>query len=104
MEFCGIINNAKTTKPGKMTIEQAHQKLVHTFYPASNSTAVEVIGISNFNYAKDTETRRSVSDHSIFVKDVPVSTKSKMQGSVTLFVTEAELLTATHYVQEMIYT
>jgi hypothetical protein len=55
------------------------------------------------DYAKDTETRRSVSGYSVFLNGSPVQWKSKMQECVSLSVTEVELIAATSCAQEMIY-
>ena len=62
-----------------------------------------ITGVSDSDYAKDIETRRSVSGYSVFLNGAPVVMKSKMQDSVTLSVTEAELVAATHCAQEMLY-
>lgn len=63
----------------------------------------KIEGYSDSDYAKDIESRRSVSGYSVFVNGAPVCVKSKMQESVTLSVTEAELVAATQCVQEMLY-
>ena len=63
-----------------------------------------VHGFSDSDYAKDPETRRSVSGYATFLNGAPVTAKSKMQDCVTLSVTEAELVAATNCVQDMIYT
>jgi hypothetical protein len=62
-----------------------------------------VEGFSDSDYAKDLDSRKSVSGYGVFVNKAPVSVKSKMQESVTLSVTEAELVAATQCVQEMLY-
>ena len=64
----------------------------------------KVHGFSDSDYAKDPETRRSVSGYATFLNGAPVTAKSKMQDCVTLSVTEAELVAATNCVQDMIYT
>jgi Reverse transcriptase (RNA-dependent DNA polymerase) len=69
----------------------------------TNDNPVHVVGFSDSDYAKDIETRRSVTGYSVFLNGAPVATKSKMQTGVTLSVTEAELVSATQCVQEMIY-
>ena len=63
----------------------------------------EITGYSDSDYAKDTETRKSVSGYSVFLNGSPVHWKSKMQECVTLSVTEAELVVATSCAQEMLY-
>ena len=50
-----------------------------------------VSGRSDSDYAKDPERRRSVSGYSTFLHGAPVTTRCRMQGCVTLSVTEAEL-------------
>jgi hypothetical protein len=64
----------------------------------------KVHGFSDSDYAKDPETRRSVSGYATFLNRAPVTAKSKMQDCVTLSVTEAELVAATNCVQDMMYT
>jgi hypothetical protein len=60
-------------------------------------------GMSDSDYAKDPETRRSVSGYTTFLNEAPVTMKSKMQECVTLSVTEAELVAATNCTQDMLY-
>ena len=55
----------------------------------------EIIGYSDSDWAKDPDTRRSVSGWSTFLFDAPISMKSKMMPIVALSVTEAELFSAT---------
>jgi hypothetical protein len=62
-----------------------------------------VAGRSDSDYAKDPDKRRSVSGYSTFLCGAPVTMKSKMQGCVTLSVTEAELVSATHCAQDMLF-
>jgi Reverse transcriptase (RNA-dependent DNA polymerase)/Zinc knuckle len=64
---------------------------------------VEISGVSDSDYSKDMETRRSVTGYSVFLNGAPIAAKSKMQEAVTLSVTEAELVAATHCFQEMLY-
>ena len=63
----------------------------------------KIHGMSDSDYAKDPETRRSVSGYATFLNDAPVTAKSKMQECVTLSVTEAELVAATNCAQDMLY-
>jgi hypothetical protein len=63
----------------------------------------EVGGRCDSDYAKDPMTRRSVSGYSTSLCGAPVTTKSKMQGCVTLSVTEAELVAATECAQDMLF-
>ena len=63
----------------------------------------EVSGQSYLDYAKDPMTRRSVSSYATFLNGAVVMTKSKMQQSVTLSVTEAELVAASLCAQDMLF-
>ena len=54
-------------------------------------------------WAKDPDTRRSVSGWSTFLFDAPISMKSKMMPIVALSVTEAELYAATCCAQDMLF-
>jgi len=69
----------------------------------NDNTAFKVTGYSDSDYAKDGETRRSVTGYCVFLNDAPIAMKSKMQEAVTLSVTEAELVAATQCMQEMLY-
>ena len=56
------------------------------------------------DYAKDVKRRRrSVSGYSVFLFGAPVAMASRMQGHVTLSVTEAELAAATQCTQDMLF-
>jgi hypothetical protein len=61
-------------------------------------------GISDSDFAKDPETRESVSGNSTFLGGAPVIQRSTMQIIVALSVTEAELFAATNNAQDMLYT
>jgi len=63
----------------------------------------EVTGRADSDYAKDPERRRSVSGYSTFLNGAPVTTKSRMQGCVTLSVTEAKLVSGTQCAQDMLF-
>ena len=63
-----------------------------------------ISGRSDSDCAKDIERRRSVSGYSVFLCDAPVSSASRMQGHVTLSVTEAELAAATQRSQDTLVT
>jgi hypothetical protein len=56
----------------------------------------EITGISDFDYEKDMQTRKSVSGYDTFLNEVLVTAKSKMQECVALSVPEAELVAATN--------
>ena len=51
-------------------------------------------GISDADYAKQVDDRKSVSGYSVFLEDGPIAIKSKTQSNVTLSVAEAELMAA----------
>jgi hypothetical protein len=64
---------------------------------------VNIVGVLDSDYSKDIETGRSVTGYIVLLNGAPVAAKSKMQEAVTLSVTEAELVAATHCYQEMLY-
>ena len=64
---------------------------------------VNIVGVSDSDYSKDIETRRSVTGYTVFLNGAPVAAKSKMQEAVTLSVAEAELVAAMHCYQEMLH-
>ena len=63
----------------------------------------ELRGKSDSDYGVDPETRRSVSGTSVFLQDVCISARSRMQSCVTLSVTEAELVAAVDAAQDMLF-
>jgi hypothetical protein len=63
----------------------------------------EITGESDSDFAKDVETRHSVSGWSAYINDAPYVRKSKGQKFVTLSVTEAECVAATSCVQDMMF-
>jgi hypothetical protein len=63
-----------------------------------------VRGRLDSNFAKDPERHRSVSGYSTFLCGWPFTTKSGMQGCVTLDVTSAELVSGTQCAQDMLFT
>ena len=63
----------------------------------------EISGWSDSDFAKDVETRRSVSGWSVFLEGASISENSKMQDCVTLSSTEAEYVAATSCVQDMLF-
>ena len=69
----------------------------------SNKHKFSIIGHSNSNYAKEPEKRRSVSGYSVFLEGAPVVMVSRMQGHVTLSVTESELGAAVNCAQDMMF-
>jgi len=62
-----------------------------------------VSGRSDSDYAKDPDRRRSVSGYSTFLCGAPVTMRCRMQGCVTLSVTEAEMVSATQCAQDMLF-
>jgi hypothetical protein len=63
----------------------------------------EITGMADADYATDKETRRSVSGYSTFLEGAMVSAKSRMQKCVTLSTTEAEMMSMTECVQDMLF-
>jgi uncharacterized protein YlbG (UPF0298 family) len=62
-----------------------------------------VEGYSDSDYARDLNSYRSVSEYGVFINKAPVCVKSKRHESVSLLVTEEELVAAIQCVQEMLY-
>jgi hypothetical protein len=60
-------------------------------------------GRSDSDYAKDTQTRRSISGYMVFIKDAPVMHRSATQKTVALSSCKAELNAAVLCVQDMLY-
>jgi len=63
----------------------------------------EITGHSDSDFAKDPETRKSVSGWAAYLNGAPYVRKSKTQKFVTLSVTEAECVAATSCVQDMMF-
>jgi hypothetical protein len=63
-----------------------------------------VSGLSDSNYAKDLDTRQSVTGTAVFVDDSCVGARSSTQKTVAPSVTEAELGAATQCAQDMLFT
>ncbi len=55
------------------------------------------------DYAGDTDTRKSVSGYILFVKGVPVAWRSKAQSTVTLSSSEAEWISLSEAVKEIMF-
>ena len=64
---------------------------------------IEVVGVTDANYATDADSRKSVSGYSVFINNAPISFKSVQQKVVTLSTTEAELYAITQGAQEMLF-
>ena len=62
-----------------------------------------ISGRADSDYAKDTDTRRSISGYSTFLCGAPITEKSVTQKSVTLSVTEAETVAAVSCAQDMLF-
>ena len=60
-------------------------------------------GYSDSDFAKDPIKRRSVSGYGVFLERCPINTKSRMQRSTTLSVTEAELYAGTECGQDLMF-
>jgi len=67
------------------------------------SELIEIVGVTDANYATDTDSRKSVSGFSVFINGAPVSFKSVQQQVITLSTTEAELYAITQGAQEMLF-
>jgi hypothetical protein len=63
----------------------------------------EITGRLDSNFAKDPERHRSVNGYSTFLCGASVTTRSRMQGSVTLDVTSAEFVSGTQCAQETLF-
>jgi hypothetical protein len=60
-------------------------------------------GVSDSDYAKDTQTRRSISGYVVYLEDAPVMHQSETQKTVALAVCKAEMNSAVLCAQDMIY-
>jgi hypothetical protein len=60
-------------------------------------------GVSDSDYVKDTQTRRSISGYVVYLEDAPVMHQSATQKTVALSVCEAEMNSAVLCAQDMIY-
>jgi hypothetical protein len=65
---------------------------------------LRIRGISDSDFAKDTESRKTVSGNSTFLCGAPVIQCSTMQRIVALSVKEAKLFAAKKNAQDMLYT
>ena len=63
----------------------------------------KIRGHSNSNYAKHMEDRKSITGYSTYLNHAPIFNKSKTQNSVTLSVSEAELIAAVECAQTMLF-
>jgi hypothetical protein len=72
-------------------------------WDGSNEHQFRIRGRSDSDYAKDTQTRRSVSGYVVYVEDAPTMHRSATQKTVALSSCEAELNAAVLCVQDMVY-
>jgi hypothetical protein len=73
------------------------------YWDGDRNFLFEITGESDSDFAKDPETRRSVSGWATYLNGAPYVRKSKTQKFVTLSVTEAECVAATSCVQDMMF-
>jgi hypothetical protein len=66
-------------------------------------TELEIDGLSDADYAKDDERRRSVSGSSAIFEGVPISGKSKMQEQTALSVMESKAYAGSTTAQDMLF-
>ena len=69
----------------------------------NKSYKFNICGRSDSDYAKRVEDRKSVTGYSTYLNDAPIFNKSKTQNSVTLSVSEAELIAAVECAQTMLF-
>jgi hypothetical protein len=72
-------------------------------WDGSSNFEFTISGVSDSDYAKDPETRRSVAGYATFLNGACYARKSKMEAYVTLSVTEAECVAAVYCAQEMLF-
>ena len=72
-------------------------------WDGTKNQLLEIEGYADSNYAQCPETRRSVSGNTTTLNGAPVITNCKMQPTVKLSVTEAELDSAITEAQDMLF-
>ena len=72
-------------------------------WDGNDSFLFKTTGISDSDYAKDTQTRKSISGYRVLLEVAPVLFKSSMQKSVALSVCEAEQTAEVLCAQDMLY-
>ena len=72
-------------------------------YDGNPEFELTVMGMSDSDFAKDPDTRKSVSGNCTFLCGAPVIVRSSTQRIVALSVTEAELFAATATAQDMLF-
>ena len=91
MEYC------LSTKERGLVLEPEHS------WDGDPEFELQILGRSDSDYAKDPETRKSVSGTSTFLCGAPIIQRSTMQKIVALSVIEAEQIAATSNAQDMMY-
>ncbi len=69
----------------------------------TNQFQFKIKGRSDSDYAKDMQTRQSISGYMVFLEDAPVMHRSAMQKTVAWSLCKAELNAAVSCVQDMLY-
>jgi len=92
-----VMNYCLTTRNRGLLIEPTQE------WDGSPEFEVLILGRSDSDYAKDPETRKSISGTSTFLCGAPIIQRSIMQKIVALSVTKAELIAATSNAQDMMY-
>ncbi len=72
-------------------------------WDGTNKFQFKIRGRSDLDYAKDMQTRRSVSGYVVYLEEAPVMHRSATQKTVTLLSHEAKLNAAILCVQDMLY-
>ena len=72
-------------------------------WDGNKSYKFNIRGRSDSDYAKWVEDRKSVMGYSTYLNDASIFNKSKTQNSVTLSVSEAELIAAVECAQTMLF-
>ena len=67
------------------------------------SGKMNIIGFANSNYANDKDTHQSVTGYVIYVKNSLIAWKFKIQPAVTLYSNEAEYVTVSMCLAEMLF-
>jgi hypothetical protein len=87
----------------KQGSKKVYLKMQRTIYGCVQDFEFVISGMSDSNFNQCPDTRKSVSGNTTIVNGVPVVTKSVMQDTMKLSVTEAELESATTNVQDMLF-
>ena len=79
------------------------QKPFGTWDGRDQNFEFQMKGKSDSDYAKDTDSRKSISGTSVFLNEAPVCMRSGQQESTTLSTTESELVAGTQCAQDVLY-